>query len=59
MGIIANESHFDDNIKNPYCPIYTTSIEYLKRDYIIEGLTNCCVEYDENGEEIIIIEKTK
>ena len=25
MGIIANESHFDDNIKNPYCPIYTTS----------------------------------
>ena len=28
MGIIANESHFDDNIKNPYCPIYTTSIKY-------------------------------
>ena len=24
----ANESHFDDNIKNPYCPIYTTSIKY-------------------------------
>ena len=37
----------------------TNKIEYLKRDYIIEGLTNCCVEYDENGEEIFIIEKTK
>mgnify|MGYP001531909366 FL=1 len=37
----------------------TNPIEYLKRDYIIEGLTNCCVEYDENGEEIFIIEKTK
>ncbi|MBL3940455.1 hypothetical protein, partial [Bacteroides thetaiotaomicron] len=24
------------------------------RDYIIEGLTDCYVEYDENGKEIFI-----
>lgn len=28
------------------------------RDFIIEGLTNCYVEYDENGKEVFI-SKTK
>lgn len=56
---LAGELNFTGKIPPKYVTEQVDKYIGVIRDFIIEGLTGCYVEYDENGKEIFIPKELK
>ena len=56
---LAGELNFTGKIPPKYVTEQVDKYIGVIRDFIIEGLTDCYVEYDENGKEIFIPKELK